>query len=128
MPDQDADGVDRRSGESDMVTFERVNKPDPAFRVEQVGADPDIRYRYDWSDRGEPTPEQFERVGHLEVKLVTMLNDLDGDAEAAGDAAHEAIVDLRNAMMDQRDLDEDQRQQVAMGNLEALPEVDRHVE
>ena len=128
MSDQHADGVDRRDGESDMVTFERFNKPDPAFRVEQVGSDPDIRYRYDWSDRGEPTPEQFERVGHLEVKLVTMLNDLDGDAEAAGDAAHEAIVELRNAMMAQRDLNEDQRQQVAMGNLEALPEVDRHVE
>ena len=120
--------IDRRDGESDMVTFERIGKPDPLFHVEQVGADPDIRYRYDWSDRAEPTPEQFERVGYLEVKLVTMLNDLEGEAEAAGDAAHDAIVELRNAMMDQRDLDEEQRQDVAMGNLEGLPEVVRDVE
>ena len=119
--------IDRRDGESDLVTFERIGKPDPRFRVEQVGDDPDLRYRYHWDDRSDPTPEQFERVGHLEVKLVTMLNELDGEAEDAGDAAHEALVELRNAMMDQRDLDEEQRQEVAMGNLEGLPEVHRYV-
>lgn len=121
----DRTSVDRRSGESDMVTFERENVPEPSFRIEQVGSDPEITYRYDWDERGEPTPEEFERLGHLEVKLVTMMTDLTDEVDEEAQAAHEALVELKRAMMDCRDLDEEQRQGLAMGNLSALPEVSK---
>lgn len=120
--------IDRRAGESDMITFERIGVPEPGLRIEQVGSDPDIRYRYDWDDRGEPVPEDFERIGHVEVKLVAAMPDMDGEVREAADEAHEAIVDLKDAMCDARDLDDEQRQEVLMGNLDGLPEVERHVE
>lgn len=111
-------------GESDMVTFEVFNKPDPRFLIKQVGEDPSVLYQYDWEDRGSPTPEQFERVGHIEVKLVSMLPDLeDEEVREAADEAYEALVELKDAMCEARGLDQEQRQEVVMGNLEYLPEI-----
>jgi hypothetical protein len=111
-------------GESDMVTFEVFNKPELRFRILQTGETPTVRYQYDWAERGSPTPEQFERVGYLEVKLVGMMPDIeDDDVREAADEAHEAIVELKNAMCDARGLDEEQRKEVLMGNLEYLPEI-----
>lgn len=124
----DTDRIDRRGGESDMVTFERVGMPDPPLRIEQIGDDPDLRYRYEWDDRGEPTPEQFERVGHLEVKLAVLAGDLGGDPAEKATEALDAIQELQEAMIDDRDLSDEQRQEVALGNLDGLPEVERHVE
>jgi hypothetical protein len=121
-----SDEVDLRPGESEMITFERVGRPTPPFRIEPVGEDPDIRYQYHWANRGQPTPEQFERVGHLEVKLVAMLPDLDDEqVRAAADDVHDAIVQLKSAMANARDLDDEQRQDIAQGNLDGLPEVER---
>lgn len=122
------EGVDEFSGESDMVTFEVEGKPDSGIVIRQIGDDPDIRYRYHWDERGSPTPEDFERIGHLEVKLVVAMADWDGEILEAADTAHEALVDLKDAMCDARDLDDEQRQQVMLGNLEALPEVVKRVE
>lgn len=121
-------GTRQRSGESDMVTFEVENVPEPRFQIRQVGDDPDIRYRYDHTERGNPTPEDFERVNHLEVKLVVAMGDWDGEVAEAAEEAHEALVDLKDAMADARSLDEEQRQDVALGNLEGLPEVTKRVE
>jgi len=117
-------GVDECSGDSDMVTFERVGVPEPAVRIEQVGDDPDIRYRYEWEERGDPTPEQFERVSHLEVKLAVMMNDLDGEVEEQADAVLDELQTLQRMMIDARDLDDEQAQEVSMGNLDGLPEVE----
>lgn len=121
-----ADDVTEHDGASDLVTFEVTGKPTPRFRIETIGRDPDIRYRYAWADRGTPTPEQFERVGHLEVKLVGMMPDLEpGAVRQAADDAHQALVDLKTALMDARDLGRDQRQELALGNLDGLPEVEK---
>lgn len=117
--------VETRDGESDMVTFEIANKPDPGIIIREVGEPPDIRYRYDWDERGDPTPEDFERVGMLEVKLVSAMTDWDGDVLEAAEEAHEAIVNLRETMSEQRGLEESQRREVRMGNLEGLPEVEK---
>lgn len=117
--------IDYYPGDSDMVTFERVGVPTPPFRIEQVGDDPDIRYRYEWDERGEPTPEQFERVGLLEVKLAVLSGDLDGEVEEKAMDALEAVQELKSSMCDARGLDDEQRQEVGLGNLDGLPEVSR---
>lgn len=111
-----------------MITFERVGKPEPAFEIQQIGEDPDIRYRYHWDECGDPTPEEFERVTDIETKLAVLSGQLSGDVEAAAIEALEAIQNLQSVMLDARDLDEEQRLEVSMGNLEGLPEVERHVE
>jgi len=53
------------------------------------------------------------------------MTDWDGEVESKAEGAHEALVELRNAMCDARDLDDEQRQEVNMGNLDALPEVEK---
>ncbi|WP_253737981.1 hypothetical protein [Halohasta salina] len=116
--------VDEYSGDSDMVTFERVSVPEPAVRIEQVGEDPDIRYRYEWDERGEPTPEQFERVTNLEVKLAVMMNDLDGEVLEQAHTVLDELAELQRVMCGERDLDSVQEQQVLMGNIDGLPEVE----
>ncbi len=107
-----------------MVTFERVSVPEPAVRIEQVGEDPDIRYRYEWDERGEPTPEQFERVTNLEVKLAVMMNDLDGEVLEQAHTVLDELAELQRVMCGERDLDSVQEQQVLMGNIDGLPEVE----
>ena len=121
----DGDDIVTRPGKSDLVTFEIVNKPEPKIRIEQVGPDPDIRWRYDWSERGYPTPEMFERVGHAEVLVVGMMPDTDGDLRQALDAAHDAILEVERVMCEMRGLDEEQAGEVVMGNLDGLPEVEK---
>lgn len=124
MADDRDDSITTHAGASDFVTFEVVGAPAPEFRIEPVGDDPDIRYRYQYDDRGYPTPEQFERVGHLEVRAAVLSADLDDDLAEDAVAVLEAIQSLRSAMADARELDDEQRQDIALGNLDALPEVE----
>jgi hypothetical protein len=112
------------AGDSDSVTFEIVDEREPLFETQLV-SDADIRYRYRWQDRGHPAPEDFHRVSHLEVLLVSMATDFDGELEAAADEAHRALMDLKQAMADARGLDDQDRQDIMLGNIDALPEVER---
>lgn len=123
--EQPRDEIDYRSGDSDMVTFERVGMPDPGIRIEQIGDDPDIRYRYEWDERGQPTPEQFERANHLEVLLVSMMTALDGEVYEQAGVVHDELAELLRVMCEERGLDEEQTQEVLMGNLDGLPEVEQ---
>lgn len=107
-----------------MVTFIVEDKPAPPFIVESVH-EPDVRWRYSWDERGDPTPEQFERVSYLDVSLAVMLPDLEGEVKEKAEAARQAIAELREAMIDERELDEEQRREISMGNLDALPEVEK---
>jgi len=123
MTDDNSTNVDEYSADSDMITFERTNTPQPAVSIEQVGDDPDIRYRYDWQERGYPTPEQFERISHLEVKLAVMMNDVDGELGEQADVVLDELQTLERMMINARDLDDEQAQDVSMGNIDGLPEV-----
>lgn len=116
--------VNEYSGENDMVTFEQINTPQPTVQIEQIGDDPEIRYRYDWEQRGEPTPEQFERVNHLEVKLAVMMTDLTDELEEQADIVLDELQALQRMMIDTRNLNEEQAKDVSMGNLDGLPEVE----
>lgn len=119
--------VDVHEGLGPFTVFEVEGKPDPMFKIQQVGHDPEIRYRYHWEDRGKPTPEDFERVGHVEVKLVGMMPDIeDPDVEEAADEAHKAIVELKKTMAEARGIPEgDDRMDLMLGNLDVLPEVEK---
>lgn len=112
---------------SSITRFKDENKPEPSFRFEQVGSDPDVCYRVDWDERGHPTPRDFHRVNMLEVKLVVGMTGWGGEVQEMAEAAHDAIAELAEAMCDARGLNDEQRQQVLLGNLDGLPEVTRDV-
>lgn len=109
---------------SDFSRFVDVNQPEPEFIIQQVGDAPEIVWEVDYEKRGNPTPRDFETINAAEVKLVVAMADPPDEVQAAVDEAHDAIVNLQEAMMDARDLDDEQRQELRMGNLDALPEVE----
>jgi len=104
--------------------FEYSDKPEPDVVFEEVG-DNQIVWEVDWPERGTPTPEEFDRVGDIEVKTVVVGTDLPDEVQEEVDTVHDAVVELKEAMMDCRDLSEEQRQELTMGNLDALPEVEK---
>lgn len=117
--------IDVSSGDGDMVVFERVGVPKPEIQIEQVGDDPEIRYRYQWDDREYPSPELFERVMHLETKVAVMMNDLDGEINEQAGVVLDELQRLNQMMCNARNLDDEQMEDVVMGNLDGLPEVER---
>jgi hypothetical protein len=110
-------------GENDHTQFAVRHAPDPEVRIEETGESPEVTWSYEHDERGQPTPEDFDRVGSLEVKLVVAMTDWDGEVLEAAEEVHDALTELKTAMMDARNLDDEQRQQIALGNLDALPEV-----
>lgn len=114
--------------EGEFCEFEDENKPEPEMTVREVSR-PETTFTVDWDEREKPTPRDFNRVGSLEVKLVTMVNSLPEELHEQLDAAQKEIVELRNQMLDARGIEDEQtRRQIHMGNLEALPEVSKDVE
>lgn len=116
-----------RQGAREDTIFEIKEKPDPKLIIEPVGTQPHTRWRYQWPERGDPSPELFDRVSSLEVTLAVLLTDLDDDHEDHAIEALYAIQSLHQAMVEKRGLEGDARRNVLMGNLDGLPEVERDV-
>lgn len=116
-----------RQGAHDDTVFEITEKPAPELIIEPHGQQRKTRWRYRWPERGDPSPELFDRVSSLEVKLAVLLTDLDEDLEGHGYDALEAIQSLHKAMVERRGLKGDEKRNVLMGNLDSLPEVERDV-
>lgn len=109
---------------SDLTTIEMYNTPNAGVSIEQVGSDPHTTYRVDWEQMKHPTPAMFNDVGTLEVKAAVLSGNIKNEkVDKAAIEALEAIQELRDTMIEERDLTEEQAEQVTLGNLEALPEV-----
>jgi hypothetical protein len=110
--------------------IEYVNEPDPEFRIEPVGDHSPVVWEVDWEEMERPIPDVFRKIGTAEVKLVVAGSSLPDELQEEFNAAHEALVDLREAMLEYRGIepDSDQGIEVAMGNLDGLPEVSRRDE
>lgn len=114
-------------GNGPETEFAYKNRPEPTFRVVRHGPPEITRWVVDYEKQEDPRPEQFERVCHIEVKLAVMLPDLDDELREKADAALDAVQDFQRAMIERRDLTQEQEMEVSMGNLDALPEVEERV-
>jgi len=82
-------------------------------------------YTIDHELEERPTAKDFDRISTIEAQLATMFIDTASSAKLIEqrDAVLEAIRDLRDAMMAERAIPEDDRADLFMGDLDALPEV-----
>ncbi|WP_224337904.1 hypothetical protein [Haloprofundus halobius] len=109
----------------EYADFEYRNKPEPQVIIQPVGEEPSVTWVVDFPEQGAPRPEQFAAIGAAEIKLLTSTTEFDGELREKADAAHDALVELQKAMCDARGLDDEARKEVILGNLDALPEVEK---
>lgn len=100
------------------------NTPKQGVSIEPVGTQPEITYHVNWPDMKHPTPQMFADIGDIQVKLACLGNHLKTESvQDEYDEAMQAVNELLSAMVDARDLSEEDAQNLHMGNLESLPEV-----
>ena len=116
-----------KNTDTELSRIEYVNEPEPRFHIEEVGEPSTTVWEVDWEEMERPIPETFDKIGTAEVKLVVASTGLPDELQEQFAEVHEALVDLRTAMLEYRGIDPDSHDgiEVAMGNLDGLPEVTR---
>lgn len=109
-----------------MTQFEYHGGEEPPFEIIEAHSSETI-WHVDREKRGNPAPRDFDSIGTAEVKVVVTMQELEGEAKEKAEEAHQAITDLKEAMIRQRELNPEEQQEMRMGNLHALPEVEREI-
>lgn len=114
---------------SDLSEIRMHNTPDRGVSIDPVGTQPRIIYHVDWEQMGQPTPQMFQDVQDAQVTLATLVNYIEDDEiQAAYDDAIDAVNQLLTVMVESRLESDEQCNNLYMGNLEELPEVEKEVE
>ncbi|AFH22473.1 hypothetical protein OSG_eHP27_00105 [environmental Halophage eHP-27] len=105
------------------------NTPEPNFTVRPVGKETHIIWNVDWEQMEHPTPQMIHDVSGVQVKLAVLMNHIqDDEIDEKANEAFDAVSDLLDLMADKRTDNKHDKQDVLMGSLDALPEVEREVE
>jgi|GEM_PF-3201179 len=100
----------------------RVNRPEGGFRIEQV-SETHTTWIVDAEEEEEPTARQFRDLGTAGTKMVVLSSFLPEPYASEADRIYGDIARLQRMMARERLDDERDVTDLALGNLDVLPEV-----